>query len=283
MRDIAERGTDVDYAAFFVRRVRGKLLYNYSARSWMPYDGKRWHLDDAGDALRFAKDVAIEMLRQASSLKDDALRIRATKNALSLQNRKRLDAMLYLAQPDLSISPAAFDRDEYLFNVTNGTLNLRTRELHPHDPKDRISKLSPAIYDPTAKCPRWEAFVSEIMQGNSELVTFLKRFIGLCLTGVVIEHFFAIFHGSGLNGKSTFLDVGSVLLGDYNVAVDPALFTERRHETGPSPELVRLNGVRFVSASELPEGGRLAEARMKRLTGGDPISARDLFQSVIQF
>jgi putative DNA primase/helicase len=68
-----------------------------------------------------------------------------------------------------------------------------------------------------------------------------------------------------------------LLLGSYGAVVDPAIFIAAHDNKGPSPELVRLHSARLVSASELPEGGRLSESVVKRLTGGDAITARDLY------
>lgn len=282
IRDIAERGTDLDNAAFFARRAKGRLLYNFTAKTWVDYDCRRWRVDKTGAVMQLAKEVVREMLQLACSITDDSLRARAVKNSLAAQQRKRLEAMIALAQSDLPASPEAFDADPYAFNVLNGTLDLRTCELRPHRPGDLITKLAAVTYDANATCPRWEQFVSEVLQGDAELVDFMQRFVGLCLTGAIIEHFFAVLYGSGSNGKSTLLNILSLLLGDYGAVIDPALLTTQHNPQGASPELVRLSGVRLVAASEMPEGGRFAESRLKRLTGGDRVPARDLFQGVIE-
>ena len=282
MSDLADRGTDLDNSAFFSRRMLGQLLFDHPSRSWMIYDGKRWAKDQHGAAVQLAKDCVREMQRLAAALKDDNQRLKAMKHALGSQSRRRIEAMMYFAQSDLPADSTAFDRDHYALNLMNGTLDVRTRHLRPHSPQDFITKLAPIPYDPKAECHRWLAFVLEIMNGDLELVDFLQRFIGLCLTGVTVERLLAILHGVGANGKTTLLNIIGALLGDYGATVDPALFVAQHDARAASPELVRLAGIRFVSASELPEGGKLSEGLLKRLTGNDPIAARALYADVIE-
>lgn len=281
--DLANQDTDIENAAFFAKRVRGRLIYNHPMKSWMAYDEKRWKIDDNGATMRLAKDVAREMQHMAGAIPDDALRMKALKRAVSVQSRRRLDAMVFLAQSELPANPNSFNVDPYALNLLNGTLDVRTRTLRPHDPADFITKLAPVTFEPEATCGRWCRFIDEIMESDQDLVDFLQRFVGLCLSGRAIERLFAIFYGSGANGKTTFINVILALLGDYGVAVDPALFVAQRDASAASPELVRLAGARFVSASELPEGGRLSTALLKRWSGNDPVTARALYCDVVSF
>ena len=66
----------------------------------------------------------------------------------------------------------------YLFNCSNGTLHLKTMEFFPHNPEDKLTKISDVIYDPDARCERFEAFVDEIMSGDRERAEFLQRSLG---------------------------------------------------------------------------------------------------------
>lgn len=222
------------------------------------------------------------MQRLAAECDNDEIRQKAMKNALSTQSRKRLEAMIFLAQSDLPVAPDRFDRDPFALNVLNGTLDVRNATLRPHDHHDFITKLAPVTYDPAARFPRWERFVREIMQDDDDMIDYLQRFFGLCLTGDVTEHLLAILYGGGANGKSTLLHTMRAILGDYAATIDAALLLAQRDSSGPKPELARLAGTRFVSANEMPEGGRLSESIVKVLTGGDVISARRLFSDIIE-
>ena len=281
--NLADQGTDVDNSAFFSRRAKGRLLYNHPARYWMIYDGKRWRRDENGSAVQLAKNVVREMQRLAIAVKNETQRAKAMKHAMASMSRRKIDAMMYLAQPDLAADVGAFDVDHYALNVANGTLDIRSRKLRPHCADDFITKLAPVSYDPHANCERWLRFVEEIMESDADLADFLQRFVGLCLSGITVERLLAILYGIGANGKTTLLNVIGALLGDYGATVDPALFVAQHDARSASPELVRLAGKRFVSASELPEGGKLSEGLLKRLTGNEFITARALYADTIEF
>src|SRR5258708_35848426 len=113
--------------------------------------------------------------------------------------------MLDLARSDepVPILPDQLDRDPMLLNVRNGTLDLRTGELRPHSGGDYLTRLAPVTYEPAADCPTWRGFLDSVFAGDAEIIVFVQRLIGLCLTGDVSEHLFTVFWGSGANGKST--------------------------------------------------------------------------------
>src|SRR5581483_9217690 len=107
--------------------------------------------------------------------------------------------------------------DAYVWslNVRNGTIDLATGSLRPHDRHDLHTKLCPVDFDPNAACPKWLEFLSRIMGENQELIQFLQRTVGYCLTGDTSERALFFLHGTGANGKSTFLETVAMLLGDY--------------------------------------------------------------------
>src|SRR5438094_9796109 len=116
--------------------------------------------------------------------------------------------MVGLAQsePIMPVQPIRLDSDHWLLNCTNGTLDLRTGILRPHQREDLLTKCIPVAYDPLAQCPTWLAFLSDIMAGNGNLIAFLQRAVGYALTGVIREHVLCILYGTGRNGKSTLLN-----------------------------------------------------------------------------
>lgn len=192
--------------------------------------------------------------------------------------------MVKLAESEPAVSAQAhqFDACPWLLNCLNGTIDLRTGILSPHDPDNLITALVPVDYDPGATCPTWDAFVNRIMAGNVALITFLQRIIGYALTGSVSEQALFFLHGLGANGKSTFLKTILAVLGrDYAKQAAPDVLVENRnrHPT----EVADLAGVRFVASIEVSDGKRLAEALVKQLTGGDPMKARHMRQDFFQF
>ena len=113
------------------------------------------------------------------------------------------------------LPPHELDRDPWVLNVGNGTLDLRTGKLRTHDRADLLTRLVPVPYYAVATCPIWLAFLDRIMAGNEQLISFLQRAIGYTLTGSSRERVLFMLHGSGANGKSTLVETIAALLGDY--------------------------------------------------------------------
>jgi putative DNA primase/helicase len=114
------------------------------------------------------------------------------------------------------------------------------------------------------------------------LIRFVQRAVGYSLTGSTNEQCLFILYGSGANGKSTFLNTISAMLGDYARQTPTDTLLVKRGD-GISNDVARLHGARFVSAMEVDNGRRLAEAQVKQLTGGDLMAARYLYQEFFEF
>ena len=266
--------TDLGNAERLVARHGGSLRYA-SALGWLAWDGRRWKRDAAA-AERCAKDTARSIWGEVAAA-DPEQRTPLIKHAQQSEAAQRISATLQLARSDrgIEVDPATLDSNAWSLNLLNGTLDLRRRELMAHDPADRITRLAPVEYDPQAACPRWERFLARVSAGDEGLRQFLQKSVGYALTAVSYEHVLFILWGAGRNGKSTFLETLRAVLGDYalNVGAE-TLGTSRRNAGGPSEDLARMAGVRFVTAAETEEGVQLAEALVKRITGGDRQTAR---------
>jgi len=192
--------------------------------------------------------------------------------------------MLEIAQSlkRFAVKADAFDQNPMLLNVLNGTFELKTGELRPHDQRDRITKICPVEYREDALCPTWLAFLDRIFNGNADLIGFVQRAIGYSLTGSTQEQCFLLLWGEGSNGKSTMLELLRDVLGDYadNASTDALMVSSGR---GTENDIAKLKGARLVTASESGEGRRLDEERVKRLTGGDTISARFLYREWFEY
>ena len=178
------------------------------------------------------------------------------------------------SEPGMTVRLSDFDDDPMLLGVANGVLDLRTGKLLPMSPDVLVSKRCNVAYDPAATCPRFVQFLKEV-QPEKEMADFLLRLMGYCLTGDVSKQVFGFFYGHGANGKSVFIELMAWLLGDYarKIATD-MLMHHQRNPQGPSPDIVSLKGLRLAFANETEEGRRLAEARVKDLTGGDTLTGR---------
>jgi phage/plasmid-associated DNA primase len=194
-------------------------------------------------------------------------------------NAKQIKAMLFLAESDLPITPAELDTASHLLNFLNGTVDLRTGKLGPHRRSDWLTKIVYFRYRPEAKCPRFLAFLSEIMGGGpdasegdlrraDELIAFLKAALGYSATGEVTEKVIIVAHGSGDNGKTTLLSVARDLLGDYATTIGLDMLITREESNNVSAARTKLRGVRCAVSSETEEGQWLSAARLKRICQG---------------
>jgi putative DNA primase/helicase len=192
--------------------------------------------------------------------------------------------MTWLArsEPGIPSRLVDFDADGWLFNVANGTIDLRTGELRPHRREDHISNLSRIEYDKEASCELWDKFIVRVTAENRALYEYIRRFVGYLLVGDTSEQALHFLYGLGGNGKSVFCEVLLRLLGEYAVAVSPDLIMLKRHGGIPN-DVARLRGVRAALMNETTQGARFDEAKLKDLTGGDTLSARFLHQEFFDF
>jgi putative DNA primase/helicase len=206
--------TDLANAGRFAHIYRSRLRYVRERRMWLSWNGKLWKPDATGDADRAAKRTVRQLLAAAAEIDDAEERKRAAAWAIRSQSDARLKALLSQAttEPQIALAADAIDRDGRLLTCANGTLDLRTAELRDHDPADLITRGTSVAYDPDAKCSQWLQFLDEVFAGDAELIEFIHRFVGYCLTGETKEHILAVFHGAGCNGKSTFIGVLKHLL-----------------------------------------------------------------------
>ena len=143
-----------------------------------------------------------------------------------------------------------------------------------------ISLSTKIWYDPQARAPRWEQFLSEIFIGDGKLIDYIGRCIGYSLTGLTNEQVIFLLYGIGANGKSVILNIIRALMGDYGANTSFQTFLASKYDGSKIPnDVAALVSKRLVTASEIKESGRLNEERIKSMTGGDPITARFLHQN----
>lgn len=276
--------TDLGNARRFVERHGQNVRHVAAWGSWLIWDGQRWRKDVDGEAIRKAKETARAMWKECADIEDDKDRQEMARHCARSEGESRLKAMLSLAEsePEVAITPERLDANPWLLNVLNGTVDLKTGELLQHDRAHLCSKIAPVEYDALAACPTWLAFLNRILAGDTDLVSYVQRAVGYALTCEISEHCVFVLHGSGANGKSTFLDTLTRLLGDYGMTT-PADTLMSKQNTGIPSDVARLMGARFVSASESADGRRLDEEFVKRISGGDKITARFMHHDWFEF
>ena len=269
-RMIARHGTDLRYCHPWSR--------------WLVWDGRRWAVDATGEIERRAVETIRSIYSEAGNEPDDARRKALADHARRSESRGRLEGMIALGKslPGIPVRPEELDRDPWLFNCENGTIDLRCGEIREHRREDLLTKLAPVHYDPDAEAPRFDRFLREVFDGDEILIAFVRRFAGYSLTGSVEERVFAILHGRGKNGKSTLVELMQHVLGNYSTTTDTETILAKRYQ-GVGNDVAALKGARLVSAAEVEQDHRLAESKVKTLTGNDTVSARFLYAEPFTF
>lgn len=276
--------TDCGNAERFAARHASDVRFCHPMGKWLVWDGTRWRFDVTGEIERRTKETVRHIYEEATAASDADERKSIAKWAHSSEAAYRISAVTKLSgsESGIPVLPDELDADHWVLNVSNGTLDLRSGELRPHQRSDLITKLAPVEYDQEAKCPTWLEFLNTIFESNQNLIDYVQRLLGYCLTGNVSEQVLPILFGVGANGKSTLLGVVLEMFGDYGMKAPPDLLLARRGDAHPT-ERADLAGKRFVAATETGEGRRMAESMVKELTGSDRIRARRMREDFWEF
>lgn len=238
---------------------------------------------------------------------------RRMAHAVSSKNKGKLEAMLACAAPHMMRQPDQFNADPLKVAVKGHTITFRVTETRRPNPAwddpddgrddvprhivekkvdvvarqghfraDLITQLVPVDYDKKAACPKWRAFLDEMLPLD-DVRRMVQVASGLGLLGLTVQKLF--FHyGYGANGKSVYMETICRLLDSISVTLPSESFVgEGKAGGAASPDMARLYGRRFLRVKELPEGEQLREDLVKDLTGGEKFTVRDLFQGYFDF
>jgi P4 family phage/plasmid primase-like protien len=283
--EAAPHNSDLGNAQRLVAQHGQAIRYCHHLGEWLVWKGGLWTPDKSGEIICRAKQTIRNIYAEAAQLPQENTRTILVKHALHSEAASRIKSMVELAQsePGIPVAIDQLDADPWLLNCANGTIDLRTGKLLPHDRNNLCTKQVLVNFDPQAECPTWKVFLNRIMDGNKHLIRFLQRAIGHSLTGMTMEQVVFILYGTGANGKSTFIETVRSLLGDYAQQSEFETFLVRKNGGGPRNDIARLKGTRFVSAVEAEQGCRLSETIIKQVTGGDKITARFLYHEFFEF
>jgi putative DNA primase/helicase len=276
--------SDAGNGEFFATLYGVHTRFNHSRQRWLLFSDHCWKTDSDGELMRMAKRAVRYRLMRSANIGDDDKRQEEAKWALSSESRARLEAMLNLARSENPIADdgSGWDADGWLLGVANGVVEVRTGVLRSGVANDRITLHSDIPFDSSAECPRWVRFLDEVFDGNPELIAYVHRAVGYSLTGQTSEQCFFCCYGEGANGKSAFLKAIGHVLGTYACNLLFSAF-ELNARSAISNDAATLPGKRFVTAIEIDESGRLNEARIRALTGGDILTARLLYREFFHF
>lgn len=280
--------SDSGNAERFAEYAKDRLLWCDSL-DWLVWDGRRWEQNKTGAitvATAFAKDMLQDAYQTMVNSFDDKGQPSITakeyhKHALKTRNKKNIQNFLELSKPALTIHANQLDADPFDLNCQAGIIDLKTGNIRKHDPKALCTKISP--YTPNAGGTgedMWYDFLGLITQGDESLQDYLQSIIGMSAIGKVFEQGLTIALGEGRNGKSTFFNAVSYVLGDYATGFNADCFIANRFNMGDSGvDAVTLRGARLAVCGELDQGQLLSTKTLKRLTSTEKYRIKEMYKS----
>lgn len=280
--------------------IYGDILCYTPEWGWCFFNGVRWETDVSYRAMEAAREVAEALMSSAKdwlervneevadeglSPEDAKPRLKPAKDfyahALKTQSEHGITAMVRLNEAYMIASAKQFNADPWLLNTPSGVVDLKTGEIMPHDGKYRITACT-AIAPEAGATPMFDAFLSKVFCGDTELIRFVKTHIGSALIGKVYSENLIIANGNGSNGKSTLFNTIQYILGDYATSIDPDLLMSSK-ASEQQVGMAMLEGRRFAVAQETEEGQRLRSSMLKRLVSTDTMVAKKLYKDPHEF
>jgi putative DNA primase/helicase len=283
--DLSDLGNARRLARYYGQEIR----YCPDMDRWFWWDGRRWARDTPKSIKlqSLAQLVTDRMLLEELPRIGDDTRLRKEffKFIGASRNMGKTRAMVDQARslPELLVYSEELDANPCMINCRNGTLNLDTAALQPHEKSDYITKITGCDWRGQRVDQTWESFLHSSTQGNQTVLAFLQRAAGYSIQGANPEERFFMVYGPAGSGKSTFVNSVQKALGEYATSVEASTFTTRGQAGEVREDLVKLRGMHLVTTGEVDEGKSWSAAQLKRLTGNDVISARALYSADIEF
>lgn len=271
-------------------------LYEHDTRfcperkSWYTYEAGKWQ-KDVGALLISAKikEFVRILSLYCGEISDEETRKRYMAFVMKMGDRRFRDRIVKDAADSMRITADTFDSDPYLINCLNGTYDLRTMTFREHRWSDYITmqtRFNGTVKFADITCHRWCKFIHEVTQGDLDKSEYLQRALGYSILGTSKEECMFIIHGPKTrNGKSTMLHAIEHMLGDYSTAAPVSLICkgQKGGAEAANPVLASLKARRFVTMAESDDAGKLDESAIKQYTGGESITARELYQAPVTF
>lgn len=303
--------SDIGQAKVLSREYSGELVFT-DATDYMRYDGIRWaeskqlavgacedfldrQLAEAKIAIEKAENALIkagvdkdavmaggkELQKSIDENSEKAFAEYAVAVAYKAFVMKRRDmkyiiSALQAAKPMLLRDIKDFDSQEFLLNTPAATYDLRTGESTEHSASDLITKVT-AVSPDDENMDIWLEAVNSFFCGDTELIEYVQQIVGLSAIGKVYLEALIISYGEGRNGKSTFWNTISRVLGSYSGSISADALT-MKCTRNVRPEMAELKGKRLVIAAELEEGMRLNTSVVKQLCSTDEVSAEKKYR-----
>lgn len=267
--------------------LHGKdIKFNVNSGKWYVWNGVNWELDNSFKVENLYRTVLRRFQNAIPNINisDDEIATKKQQEkakgfVLRNETDGKIKSVLNQAKTFKGINFMESDKDDYLFNTPNGTINLRDLSQKKHDRKDLITQCSNYSFNrENDKCPNWIAFLNRIFCGDQELISYVQKAVGYSLTGNMSEQCLFMLWGGGANGKSTFVKALEDIMGTYAATIKGETLMEKNGQDGARGDLARLTNKRVVIASELQEGQVFNEPLLKVLSAGETLPVRFMYQ-----
>lgn len=275
---------DYAHAEVLAQHLRDRYRWYHERGGWLRWDGTRWvEVTQEEVACAAVEALHKHYTAQMATARDAARTLELNRMLREVCAYQPITHALQFLKgmPGFLTRAHQLDADPWLLNVRNGTLDLRTGQLRPHNPADLITKRAEVTYVPGYTTGAWQRHLARVLP-NPNIRREVQRALGLALVGTHLDERLDIWHGSGANGKSTTIRLLHSLLRDYAKRAAPGLLVQSYYERHPT-EIADLLGTRLVVSVEIEDGKQLAEALVKELTGGDRLKARFMHQDFFEF
>lgn len=275
---------DEGNTARFVDTFEAELMYVAQYKRWFHWTGSHW-AESLGQEVEAARAMIQSMHTEARTL----LAMGDTEGYKRLtthitKTAGKIPYMLGLAAKDpiMRASVDWLDNRKSWLNCRNSVIDLRDGSAMAPNPRDRLTRRTGSLYLPGAEAPKWQEFLSQVLPDEA-VRDYVQRLVGYSLLGDSNERLIVFLYGIGRNGKSVFVETIREVLGDYAVGTPVQTFLKKPNASGPSNDLARLRGARFIAASEFEEGAKVNTALLKQVTGDEKITARPMYGEYFDF
>lgn len=288
-RDIA--GTlDLDNANRLAEMLKYQLgdpiRYISDLDRWANYDSTMgiWKINpNANNSALTPQIKQIATILNANAKTDSDLKI---TNIYKTQ-RKISPAVSMMKYHELiTISTDDLNKHTNLLNCENCVIDLETGKTYQHAPcidfngeMAHFSQMARAEYRPNYHNEIVEKFLREI-QPDEETLHALLMWLGYAFTGECNEEKFLFMDGDGGNGKGTFTKSVLYIANSYGCSFPVgAILKQKSYDVNAATTAFNmLVGKRISISEEIPANAPLDAAKIKLLSGNDPIPIRPLFE-----
>jgi len=252
----------------FIVQNKGELRFDCYRGRWHRWENGIWRCDE--------RDQTRDEIRQFCARIDDPKKWR-------LGSASAIRGIEELARSDIDVTVTSSDWDghSYILATPGCYIDLKTGLPFDPDPALQITQATTVALE-DGEPELFLEFLYQATGGDADYMDFIQRALGYCLTGDIKEHCLFFIHGPGETGKSTLVNVVKEILGSYAWIAPLDMFTRKKFDGHPT-DLASLRGRRLVVSNEVEQGKAWAEARIKALTGGDPVTARFMRQDNFTF